>query len=47
MSRFVVALPCSRSAVSPGRTIPRRKMGDLAKLAGTWKTMAGPNKDIP
>jgi uncharacterized protein (TIGR03067 family) len=24
-----------------------KKDGDLAKLAGTWKTMTGPDKDVP
>jgi uncharacterized protein (TIGR03067 family) len=25
----------------------KKKDGDLAKLAGTWKTLTGPDKDVP
>jgi uncharacterized protein (TIGR03067 family) len=48
MSRlFVVFLAVAAGTFVSAADPAEKKEGDLAKLAGTWKTMAGPNKDVP
>jgi uncharacterized protein (TIGR03067 family) len=47
MSRLLVAFLTLALGSLAAADDPAEKAGDLAKMKGTWKTFAGPNKDVP